>query len=52
MLDPDFLLCELLPVPPDVADHAASEISGCEMDRAKVFENAANANRPEAGSVA
>jgi hypothetical protein len=30
MLDPDFLLCELLPVPPDVAIRAAAEISGCE----------------------
>src|SRR4029434_9397666 len=30
MLDPDFLLCELLPVPPGVAARAAAEISGCE----------------------
>ena len=30
MLDPDFILCELLPVPPEVATRAAAEISGCE----------------------
>jgi hypothetical protein len=30
MLDPDFLLCALLPVLPDVAAKAAAEISGCE----------------------
>jgi hypothetical protein len=30
MLDPDFLMCELLTVPPEVAVRAASEISGCE----------------------
>ena len=30
MLDPDFFLCELLTVPPDVALRAVAEISGCE----------------------
>ena len=30
MLDPDFLLCQLLPVPPEVTELAADEISCCE----------------------
>jgi hypothetical protein len=34
MLDPDFLICELLTVPPDLAALAAAEISGCEAGSA------------------
>jgi hypothetical protein len=30
LLDPEFLDCELLTVPPDIASKAAAEISGCE----------------------
>jgi hypothetical protein len=31
MSDPEFFACELLPVPPDSAERAASEPSGCEV---------------------